>query len=225
MNKKDQIKLITGHAGRLLRSRFGKGPEVLGVALDDRSVVLHFKGFLNPMEDVLLAEKEEKTLRYARELMMKSLVPELQTFFEEALGFRQTKVFYDWNLDDASGVIVALFEQELSTVRDYEGKEEVHRQTVEVLTKTQAKPSTIESWWVDPRTLLIFRRGIAILLEKELNNLGYTDVMKTAKRKVEKRLLWQDARYGRAVRRPLQDLYIDWDFDRDDSIIVCRFDV
>ncbi|WP_172195791.1 Na-translocating system protein MpsC family protein [Saccharibacillus qingshengii] len=223
MNQKEMTSLIMRYAGKMLRTHFGKGPEVLSVSLDHRSLVLHMKKFTTPIEDVLLAKKDEKTFRYTRELMMKALVPELETFVREELHLNPMSLYYDWNLRNSSGVIVVLLDMKAEAYEDYENKEGVHEQIVEVLTKTQAKPSTIESWWVDSKTLLIFRTGIAILLEKELNDLGYTDILKTVKRKLEKEMLWEQAGIGRALRRPMTDLYIDWNFDRDDSVIVCRF--
>lgn len=224
LNRKETVSLITRYVGKLLRTHFGKGPEVLSVSLDERSIVLHLKKFITPIEDALLAQKDEKTFRYTRELMMKALVPALEIFVREELHLPFMSLYYDWNPENSSGVIVVLLDAEADESEAYEGREEVHEQIVEILTKTQAMPHYIDSWWVDSKTLLVFRKGIAILLEKELNALGYTDILKTAKRKLEKDMLWKEAHIGRAVRKPISDLYIDWNFDRDDSVIICRFE-
>ncbi|GGN97802.1 Na-translocating system protein MpsC family protein [Saccharibacillus kuerlensis] len=226
MDKQEIVNAITGYTGKLLRKRFGKGPEALGVFFDDRSIVLHLENFMSPIEEVLLAREDEKTFRYTRELMMKSLLPEIEIFFREELGFRPMNLFYDWNFQNSSGIIVGLVQEEFEgqlAEEDYSGREDVHYQIIKVLTRSQRKPSLIDSWWIDSETLLIFRRGLAILLEKELNTLGYTDILKTAKRKLEKGLLRDETSFGTIVGKPMSDLYIDWDFDRDDSIIVCRF--
>lgn len=224
LNKQETVDRIAGHVGKLLRNHFGKGPEVLNVSLDDRSIVLHLKNFMTPIEDALLAKKDEKTFRYTRELMMKALVPALETFVREDLHLRFMSLYYDWNPGNSSGMITVLLDSETDANRNYEGRESVHTQIVDILTKTQAEPYYIDSWWVDAKTLLVFRKGIAILLEKELNALGYTDVLKTAKRSLEKELMWKEAHISKTVRKPMTDLYIDWNFDRDDSVIVCRFD-
>lgn len=227
MENKEIVTAISGYVGKLLRSRFGKGPEALGVFPADRSIVITLSRFTNPVEDALLAREDEKTFRYTRELIMKSLIPEIQAFFEQELGLRRMNFFYDWNVQNASGVIVGLTQNESEIRRvaeDYPGRESVHGQIAELLGKVQTRPSLVLSWWNDPDTLIVFRKGIVILLEKEFNDLGYSDILKTAKRKLEKELLWQDASLGEAIGRKMTDLYIDWDFDRDDSVIVCRFD-
>jgi len=226
MEKKEIVQSITGFVGKLLRARFGKGPEALSVLLDKQSVVLTLNRFTNPVEDELLAREDEKTFRYTRELLIKSLVPDIQTFFEEELGLPPMNFFYDWNVGQASGMITGLIRDEseiLKAAQDYPGRESVHKQIAELLGKVQTTPDLILSWWIDPDNLFVFRKGLAILLEKEFNDLGQSDILKTAKRKLEKELLWQDARIGNALGRQMTDLYIDWDFDRDDSVLICRF--
>lgn len=226
MEKKEIVQSITGFVGKLLRARFGKGPEALSVFLDNHSVVLTLNRFTNLVEDELLARKDEKTFRYTRELMMKSLIPDIRIFFEKELGLPPMNFFYDWNIQHASGMITGLARDESKISQagqDYPGREAVHEQIAELLGKVQTAPSLILSWWIDPNTLFVFRKGLIILLEKEFNDLGHSDILKTAKRKLEKQLLWQDAEIGNALGRTMTDLYIDWDFDRDDSVLICRF--
>ncbi|MCQ4086433.1 Na-translocating system protein MpsC family protein [Saccharibacillus sp. JS10] len=226
MNHPEIVAATTRHVGKMLRQSFGKGPEALDVFLDEVSIVITLKRFANPAEDALLARKDEKTFRYTRELLMKSLVPDLQTFFELELGLPHMSIFYDWNIDQASGVLVGLVQNDSQTkevTQPYKGQEEVHAQIAALLGMVQRVPDVVRSWWVDPSTLLVFRKGLTILLEKELNEIGQADALKTAKRKLEKKLLWQEAKIGDALDRTLTELYIDWDFDRDDSVIVCRF--
>ncbi|MEJ8306128.1 Na-translocating system protein MpsC family protein [Saccharibacillus sacchari] len=226
MEKQEIVQSITGFVGKMLRARFGKGPEALNISLDNHSIVITLNRFTNPVEDELLAREDEKTFRYTRELLMKSLIPDIQTFFEQELGLAPMNFFYDWNVQKASGVIVGLTRNEseiLQAAQDYPGRDSVHAQISGLLAKVQTTPSLILSWWIDPDTLLVFRKGIVILLEKEFHDLGHSDILKTAKRKLEKELLWQDAKIGASLGRTMSELFIDWDFGRDDSAIVCRF--
>nr|WP_172195902.1 Na-translocating system protein MpsC family protein [Saccharibacillus qingshengii] len=223
MNEKETISLVTSYVGKLLRTRFGKGPESVSAFLCERCLVLHLRNFMGPVEKFLLTQEEEKAFRYTRELLMESLLPELKAFLQEHTGLDVSEFYYDWGVHNASGVIVGMFNAAPGAPEEYPGKEEVHEQVVKVTAAIQKVPEHIDSWWVTPRMLAVFRQGITVLLEKEMVELGYTEVLKATKRRLEKRMLEQDANAGAILNKTLTDLYADWDFDRDRSVVIYIF--
>nr|WP_172254217.1 Na-translocating system protein MpsC family protein [Saccharibacillus deserti] len=223
MNEKETISLVTSYVGKLLRTRFGKGPESVNAFLCERCLVLHLRNFMGPVEKFLLTQEEEKAFRYTRELLMESLLPELKSFLQEHTGLNVSEFYYDWGVHNASGVIVGMFNTAPGALEDYPGKEDVHEQVVKVTAAIQKVPEHIDSWWVTPRMLAVFRQGITVLLEKEMVELGYTEVLKATKRRLEKRMLEQDANAGTILNKTLTDLYADWDFDRDRSVVIYIF--
>ncbi|MDO3408184.1 Na-translocating system protein MpsC family protein [Saccharibacillus sp. CPCC 101409] len=223
MSDKDKAVKIAEGIDKLLRTRFGKAPDSLNLSMDSDCLVIHMKGFVHPFEAALLAEQSEKTFRYTRELMMKAFVPDLTLLLDEE-NLNAESFYYDWSADDASGTIVALFRSEPCHRQTYIGREELHVRLDAALSRSHKVPSYIDSWWVDPRTLVIFRKGIFGLLEKELYDLDYEDILKTAKRRLEKRTIKQNLDIGRYVRRRMSEIYVDWNFGKSDSVLVCRFD-
>ena len=223
MNEKETISLVTSYVGKLLRTRFGKGPESVNAFLCERCLVLHLRNFMGPVEKFLLTQEEEKAFRYTRELLMESLLPELKAFLQEHTGLDVSEFYYDWGVHNASGVIVGMFNAAPGAPEEYPGKEGVHEQVVKVTAAIQKVPEHIDSWWVTPRMLAVFRQGITVLLEKEMVELGYTEVLKATKRRLEKRMLEQDANAGAILNKTLTDLYADWDFDRDRSVVIYIF--
>ncbi|KAA8998779.1 DUF2294 family protein [Paenibacillus spiritus] len=214
---------LSSFAGRLLRERFGKGPESIYASIGKQCITLHIRNFIGPVERFLLSKEEEQAFRYTRELLMKSLLPELSSFLKSEMDIEVGEIFYDWGIHNASGMIVALTKNDDTYVDHYAGREEVHAQIVEVSRKVQKEPDFIDSWWLNPRTLIIKREGILILLEKELIDLGYENTLKTTKRKMEKRYLEETTTIAPLLGKELSDIYVDWDFEKDTSVIAYTF--
>ncbi|MFP4974172.1 Na-translocating system protein MpsC family protein [Paenibacillus sp. CN-4] len=223
MSTTDFTNQLSSFTGRLLRERFGKGPESIYASVGKQCIALHIRNFIGPVEKFLLSKEEEQAFRYTRELLMKSLLPELSAYLKEEMAVEVSEIFYDWGIHNASGMIVALVKTEERAADDYAGREEVHAQITEVSRKVQKAPEYIDSWWLNPRTLIIKREGILIPLEKELILLGYENTLKTTKRKMEKRYLEDTTTIAPMLGKELADIYVDWDFDTDTSIIAYTF--
>ncbi|MBP2000661.1 uncharacterized protein YbcI [Paenibacillus shirakamiensis] len=224
MAVKEQTTQIASFTGKLLRNRFGKGPESVHVSIGKRGVAIHIRNFISPVEEFLLAKEEEQALRHTRELLMKSLMPELAAFLKSELTLDTQEMYYDWGFHNASGMIVGLFDSHQDKAEVYKGQKSVHDHVIEVSGKVQKEPVNIDSWWLNSKTLIVVREGILIVLEKELLDLGYENVLRTTKRKMEKRFLDQDAKFTTVLDKKLSDLYVDWDFNRDRSVIAYTFE-
>ncbi|MEK3900821.1 MULTISPECIES: Na-translocating system protein MpsC family protein [unclassified Paenibacillus] len=214
---------LSSFTGRLLRERFGKGPESIHASIGQQCIALHIRNFIGPVERFLLNKEEEQAFRYTRELLMKSLLPELAAYLKDSMAIEVGELFYDWGIHNASGMIVALIKNDDVPVDDYAGREEVHTQINEVTRKVQKEPVYTDSWWLGPRILIIKREGIMIPLEKELIGLGYENTLKTTKRKMEKRYLEDTTTIAQMLGKELSDIYVDWDFDKDTSVIAYTF--
>lgn len=215
--------LISAFTGKMLRDRFGKGPESIYVSMDEHCMVLHIRNFIGPVEKFLLSQQEEKSLRHIRELLMKSLLPELKEYLKNEAGFEPSELYYDWGWHNASGMILALSPGGRYHGQRYEGEEEVHSQVIGVSRQVQKEPDRIHSWWLNRRTLVVIREGILIPLELELIALGYEDVLKTTKRKLEKRYLEHETGFSVLFGKEMTDFYVDWNFESDRSVIVYTF--
>ena len=225
MNRKKLINQTTSYTTKLLRNRFGKGPEAVSVYLCEQCIILHLKNFLSPVEKFLLSQEEEQAFRYTRELIMKSMLPELRNFMTEELELKVVDLYYDWGIYNASGVIVGLLDYDFNaTQEDYKGKEELHREIIRATTELQKPPTWMDSWWINSKTLFILRKGTTILLEKELIGLGYENMLRMTKVKIEKMLLEQEIQIEPIFNKKIADLYVDWSFENDHSMIMYTFE-
>ena len=139
MNDQEMVSLATSYTTKLLRNRFGKGPESVSVYISDQCIVFHLRNFISPVEQFLLKQEEEQAFRYTRELIMKSMLPELKTFLNDHLNLSIDELYYDWGMYNASGMIVGLNNHNFGISADYKGKQEVHDQILNITDIVQKK--------------------------------------------------------------------------------------
>lgn len=214
---------IAAFTGKLLRDRFGKGPESVLVSVGKYGIALHIRNFIGPVEKFLLNREEEKAFRYTRELLMESLLPELKAYLEKEMDIRLKEIYYDWGLHNASGIIIGIMADQTIEAEDYAGREALHNEISRITGIVQKIPQKVYSWWMNPKTLIVVREGLLLLIEKELINTGFDEVLRTTKRKLEKRHFEEDTQIGQILGRKMADFYVDWDFDKDKSVIACTF--
>ncbi|MEI4908378.1 hypothetical protein Q8G40_30315, partial [Klebsiella pneumoniae] len=79
---------------------------------------------------------------------------------------RLEEVYYDWGLHNASGIIVGLKADQTIEAEDYAGREALHNEVNRITGIVQKVPRKVYSWWMNPKTLIVVREGILILIEK-----------------------------------------------------------
>ncbi|PLT46011.1 hypothetical protein B8V81_4442 [Paenibacillus pasadenensis] len=216
---------LTSQMGKLLRDRFGKGPESIYVSANEVCVSMHFRQFVSVVEKIMLQQNKDEAVRDTRQLVMDLIVPEFKALILRTLGLELQHIYYDWNLDNHSGIMIGLVDSSLFDryQESYRGKEYIHRQVERISAEAEKMPDAMHSFWTNARTLVIVRSGILIKLEKELLRAGYEPALRVAKRALEKSLLVTEVDMIEALGRTSDGIYLDWKFDQDQSIIVFTF--
>lgn len=90
----------------------------------------------------------------------------------------------------------------------------------ETSNKAERVPDDVSSVQVNNRTTLIVRTGILVPIEKRLIALGYDNVLKIAKRELEKELFMEEDLFTELLGAKVEDIFIDWNFEKDKSTII-----
>lgn len=218
--KKKQFELA-GFIGKLLRDNFGKGPESVFVTISPPFIFVSIQNFISPVEEALLKQEELNTVQNTREILMQTLGGEIRAYMKIITGMEIQEFYYDWNLINKSGAIIAVTSQSLSekpaSLPDYPHKEELQQKVIEISHEVQKVPEGISSWRISDRILLVIREGILVRIEKELIKQGYSKILKTTKRVLEKTYLHNNE-IEQILGVKVEDIFVDWDFSRDKSI-------
>lgn len=206
---------IASYTGKLLRDNFGKGPGAVYVSIQEPLITIYLKEFLAPMEKILLKQSNNLKVEETRDFLMNELIPDIKAALRNIMGTEVESIFYDWSMDNRSGIIFSTFNQENPvSLNDYPEKDAIHEEIERISIQAEKPTEEIESSMLNPRTLAIIRKGILVDIEKELITNGFIEELKLSKRKLEKRLL-NNPRLKSLIKGRIEDIFVDWDFDLD----------
>ncbi|MFE5322339.1 Na-translocating system protein MpsC family protein [Paenibacillus sp. NPDC056579] len=224
MNENHFQNEIASHIGKMLRDAFGKGPQSIYVSIDRPYIVIYLQKFLTPTEKILLKQGQIRAIQHTRDIVMRSLLPEIKAYLLLLTGMNILEFYYDWELHNHSGMFVGRQCEDppfgSGSQEKYPGKEELHQEIGRMSHRVQKKPDHISSRMINKRTLLIVRTGILIDLSKELIRLRDEDHLKQAINHLEKSYLRDNKYIEQILNVKMLDVFVDWDFERDRSVIL-----
>lgn len=225
-SRQNQEKELGSYMSRVLREHFGRGPESVYVSLDPHSVVIHIRRFLAPMEEVLLEQRGKEAIEELRETMMANMLPEMAHAIYQLTGKEDWSFFVDWNISNRSGMVTALHEpsiQHQPSLAESPHQASLREGVRNVSQRTEKEPGTVHAHQINDRTLVVVRTDVLIMIEKELIRIGHRKSLKTVKRQLEKRLLYEE-QFSQRLGVGVRDIFVDWDFDKDNSVVVLLTD-
>ncbi|MFP7479746.1 DUF2294 domain-containing protein [Terribacillus saccharophilus] len=224
MNIKEQQKELAGFTAGLLRKHFGKGPEAVFVSLSEDIVCIYVRDLLTPVEKVLLEQEQYAMVYDTRDTLMEKCLPELKKQIEKGTGRDYQHFFYDWNIETNGGVIVAARDS-IITIDQEESSLQINELVSMITESIQKLPNTVKTVTLNSRTLVIYRDGILVDIEKEIFKLGETEVLRRAKSNLEKDALRKAFdQESHLLEGAVQEVFADWEFKTDRSIIVVIID-
>lgn len=216
--------LIASYTGKLLREHFGKGPESVLVSIGRQYITIYLRNFLTPSERILLQQEHVIIIHQMRDKLMQMVNPEVVGYVHELTGIEPTEIYYDWSLHNQSGIITIIcperLDHEMETSEDYNGKEELEQEIILISQRAQKPPERLYSCEMNNRTLLFVREGILAPIEKEFIRLGHGELLKEVKRNLEKSALHHCTEFEQILNRQILDIFVDWNYELDKSIIV-----
>lgn len=214
---------IGSSIGKLLRDTFGKGPESVYVSMGSTFITVYLRNFLSPTERVLLDLDQEMIVNKVRHKLMQSLIPEVRSIIESKTGNTVRELYYDWNFHNKSGMLVGVSSEAFKTSETinegYEGKKQIDQEIVRISQQAEKVPDEIYSCEINPRTIICVRNGLLVRIEKELIRVGVEATLKAVKRNLGKSYLHNNGHFESILRKRVIDIFVDWDFDLDKSII------
>ncbi|WP_203333403.1 DUF2294 domain-containing protein [Planococcus beigongshangi] len=214
---------IGGYISMLLRSHFGKGPTSVFVSIQKPYIVIHFRGFVAPMEAVLLKQNEWKRVLETRDLLVNELKDDIKQNLQRIAKLNIREFYADWDLEKETGLLIGVSDDKVREADfDWPGhidQNAFDQKIVNASEKAEKKPGSLQSFWLDDRTILIQKSKILVGIENALIAEGYTEILKLVKRPLERKLLLE-AQPEKVLGRNVIEIFLDWNFNEDISYIV-----
>jgi uncharacterized protein YbcI len=214
---------VGSYISTLLRNYFGKGPTSVYVTVGGPFIVIHLRGFLAPTEKILLKQNEARRVLETRDILMNDLRAEIRMELLKIGKFLVNEIYADWNLEEQTGLILAVCEQNSENPPldwPMEITDPSFQKAIEEFTKKAQKvPELIEIFELNERTILIKRSGIFIHIEIELIRAGFFEELKLVKRPLERKMLEQ-LNLQPILGRSIREVFLDWNFEDDKGFII-----
>lgn len=218
----DQSTIIQ-YTNTFLEEYFGEKPEHLEITLRPPFLLIHLKGFLLPTEEILLEKGQEKQVLETRDILIHSVKEELLKGLELQIEQKINDLYADWNIAKRSGLLIFTLNMENEKM-DFPWPRDVNQETLKEIVllnsiRTQKKPDQTHFYWLTDQILLVERIGVLIDIEKQLIENGIVEELRLAKRPMENRIV-ELFNLESILNGQVQDLFVDWSFQRDISYMV-----
>ncbi|KPV43409.1 Na-translocating system protein MpsC family protein [Alicyclobacillus ferrooxydans] len=222
MDDAQKRRQLAAYIGKLFRDSFGKGPEGVYVSFGGPFFTVYMTNLMSATEQILMDQDQEEIIMSTRAKLMQKLIPEIRANVKLETGIELQEVYYDWGLHNRSGMITGIAHETFGAIltEDYQGKEQIHEEIIAISQRAQKAPEKINSYQLNPRTIVVIRSGILVMIEKELIRTGYEIQLKYTKRNLEQRFLHNNSHFEVILDRKVVDLFVDWDFEFDKSVIL-----
>ncbi len=221
MNVQEKLKYISSYTSKVLRNKFGRGPESCFAATADHFLVLQIRGFVSPMEEVLLQENQHVQVDHARDVVIKSILAELKGVFQVTLETEVRNFFDDWNFQNNTGIIIAELDDSLIPMEKNQtiNFSLLEAEVARISYLVEKTPQETYSFQISSKIFIVKREGILVPIEKALIEAGFEKELHFTKDDLEKSYLHRYGKFDQIFEQAVTDIFVDWDFKLDNSLI------
>ncbi|PMC36719.1 hypothetical protein CJ195_14925 [Bacillus sp. UMB0899] len=213
---------ISSFTSKVLRKNFGKGPKLCQSTLCDRYLVVYIRGFISPMEEVLIGQGHRNQVDKARTVIIKHVIEELKGVVEISLDRDVDDYYHDWNFPNNSGMIMFVLDEPVGNECNPEEKvnlKQLESEVARISLLVEKVPNQIRVYPLSKSVYLIERMGILIPIEKSLIQKGFADELRITKDELEKSYFHRDGKFEEIFKVNVRDIFIDWNFKEDKSFM------
>ncbi|UOE94012.1 Na-translocating system protein MpsC family protein [Alkalihalobacillus sp. LMS39] len=217
----EKLKTISSYTSKVMRTKFGRGPQLCYAVCNHGYLFLFIKGFISPLEVSLREQKQTDMMVKSRLNVVDGLLSELRGMIQITLQCEVEECYTDWNYENDTGMITMKVSEEVHGApfekRQYNEAElisEINRISAYV----QKTPEKTVVYQLSPKVFLCEREGILILIEQAFIQKGYEQMLRITKAELEK-THFHHSEFKKIFREEIQDIFVDWDFNKDNSVL------
>ena len=221
MELQSQLTHLSSYTSKILRKKFGRGPVSCQANLSGKYVFIYIRGFLSPMEEVMLEQDQTKQVRYARNVVIHQVLEELTGVVQVTLDVEVAEYYHDWNFPDNTGMLLFVLENEINqtAIQVPWDLGALEKEVSRISFIVEKEPDLTKVSPITQNTVIVLREGIFIPIEKALIAKGFIDELRYTKDELEKRHLHQSSVFKEIFKRDVLDIFVDWNMKDDRSFI------
>ncbi|MFD2381553.1 Na-translocating system protein MpsC family protein [Paenibacillus xanthanilyticus] len=214
---------ISTWVSKMLRKNFGRGPETCQAFLRHPYLTVTIRGFLSPMEVILLENGHLDSIESSRRIVMNSVLNQLKGVLEVEFDQDVLHFYHDWNFERNTGMIIAVFEgsaaEDDNAADPFPEREALTAEAARISLLVEKTPERTEAYRITPKLYLVKRTGILVPIEKALIAKGYQQALLVTKDELEISYFRREGRFEEIFRQSVAELFVDWNFAEDNSLL------
>jgi len=218
---------ISSFTSKILRKNFGRGPQLCQSTLSDRYLVVYIRGFISPMEEVLIQQGYRNQVDKARTVIINHAIEELKGVVEISLNRDVFDHYHDWNLPNNTGIMMFVLDARVGSEcipEEHVNLKLLESEVARISLLVEKVPDQIKIYPLSKSLYVIERRGILVPIEKSLIQKGYADELKVTKDELEKSHFHRNGKFDEIFKASVKDIFIDWNFKEDKSYMAFILD-
>jgi len=224
ITKQEELTHISSYVSKLIKSKFGKGPETCYTSISDQYIVIHIKKFMTKIEYELVKNKDFATADKIRKNIMEDLLDPIQETLGEICGKSITNLYHDWNFQKNSGVLLATMKAEKPI--EVENSLEFMLLRKEISKQSefyQYQPNEQSLTKIGDTIYILRTAGYILPIERILIEKGM-HILKERENTIRKRYDANRHRFNKIINNEIRDIFMIWDYEKDESykIFYCK---
>ncbi|MDR4887939.1 Na-translocating system protein MpsC family protein [Fredinandcohnia sp. QZ13] len=224
ITKQEELTHISSYVSKLIKSKFGKGPETCFTSISDQYIVIHIKKFMTKIEHELVKKEDFATAGEIRTRITEELLDPIQETLGEICDNPITNLYQDWNFQKNSGVLLAVVNSEQQ--RKVENSLEFMLLRKEISKQSefyQYQPYEQSLTKIGEKIYIIRTAGYILPIERILIEKGM-HILKERENNIRKKYHANRHRFNKIINNEIHDIFMIWDYDKDENykIFYCK---
>lgn len=220
----DEMLHLSSKFSKMLKSRFGKGPETCYVVLKENKLYIYISNFITPAEEVLVGSGKVDLATHFRYAVIDAIYGEFIPEASKVLGVAFDTYFHDWNYNTNKGILIVENSKAKPTPKiDVLFEKDLIRLIERVSSKLQKIPDLFKIVKFNSNICTIECKGVMLPIDRLLYEKGSTNLLLERSRQIKNGFLEHKPLFEETFNRMIEELFIVWDYDTDRSLIVFNF--
>ncbi|MCC3358443.1 Na-translocating system protein MpsC family protein [Bacillus sp. REN16] len=217
ITKQEELTQISSYVSKLIKSKFGKGPETCYTSISEQYIVVHIKKFMTKIECELTKKEDFETAIRIRSSIMEDLLDPIQEMLEETCNKQISQLYQDWNFFKNTGVLLAVVKSE----QKFEGenslefmllRNEISKQSE--FYQYQPKEQTFAK--IGEKIYIIRSAGYLLPIERLLIEKGM-HILEERENRIRSRYDTNLYRFNKIIKNEITDIFMIWNYEKDES--------
>ncbi|MGV3464358.1 MAG: Na-translocating system protein MpsC family protein [Heyndrickxia sp.] len=220
----EDLLYVSSKFSKVLKKRFGKGPETCSVILNKNRLYIYIRNFMTPAEDVLIKGKEYNLATLFRSKVINVFIKEFSQDVSKVLGITFDRFYHDWNYDTNTGILLLENENAKSEeIMDVPFKNELFSLIETVCARLHKIPNQMKVIKYTQNICSVECRGVLLEMESKLYEKGYLEMLLDQSRVIKKGYLKSIETFENIFHRNIEDIFVMWDYKNDCNYLIFNF--